>query len=135
MNRRNILKNLGAFLGAAALYPAQKVIASQVPSIKETFVLATRIAGTSYVDEIDSIARNLEIGEILSVVRELKNEYDNLAVKILNNKNQKLGYIPMDEREVIARLLDAGYDFKIKVSNIEKINYWNKISIDILMVS
>lgn len=79
-----------------------------MPFVREIFLLETKVAGTSHVDEIEKIAQNLEIREFVVMKREPENPHDELAILILNENGRKVGYVPREKNEVIARLMDAG---------------------------
>ena len=49
------------------------------------------------------------MGNCLNLKRELQNAYDSNAVAIYFD-DYKLGYLPQEENEVIAKLLDMGYE-------------------------
>lgn len=76
---------------------------------KEILVLECLVAGTSF-RKLQDLEPEL-ISEVkLELKRDHKNEHDKMAVELLFNKN-KIGYIPKEKNEVIARLLDAGKSF------------------------
>ena len=76
---------------------------------KEILVLECLVAGTSF-RKLQDLEPEL-ISEVkLELKRDNKNEHDKMAVELLFNKN-KIGYIPKEKNEVIARLLDAGKSF------------------------
>ena len=73
--------------------------------LRETF--ESHIAGTSYLN-LDEIEKSLEKDEFLKLMRQADNQHDSLAILIFDSKGNKLGYVPRDKNEVIARLMDAG---------------------------
>lgn len=79
-----------------------------LPFVKEIFLLETHVAGTSYVEQIAEIEKDLDIQEFVVLIREPENPYDSLAILILDEKKRKIGYVPRDRNEIIARLMDAG---------------------------
>src|SRR6476660_1384363 len=76
---------------------------------KEILVLECMVAGTSF-RKLDSIDADLAATVKLDLKRESRNEFDKFAVA-LYYKAVKVGYIPKDKNEVIARLMDAGKSF------------------------
>ena len=68
----------------------------------------------------------------LVVVREAKNEFDVFAVALHFNKN-KIGYIPRDKNEVIARLMDAGKSFFATIEAKEWEGNWLKIEVKVYL--
>ena len=76
---------------------------------KEILVLECLVAGTSF-KKLQDLEPEL-ISEVkLELKRDNKNEHDKMAVELLFNKT-KIGFIPKEKNEVIARLLDAGKSF------------------------
>lgn len=76
---------------------------------KEILVLECLVAGTSF-RKLQDLEPEL-ISEVkLELKRDNKNEHDKMAVELLFNKT-KIGFIPKEKNEVIARLLDAGKSF------------------------
>ena len=76
---------------------------------KEILVLECLVAGTSF-RKLQDLEPEL-ISEVkIELKRDTKNEHDKMAVELLFNNN-KIGYIPKEKNEVIARLLDAGKSF------------------------
>ncbi len=98
---------------------------------REILVLQTFVAGTSYSD-VDEIESNLIPQSKLALVREPKNEHDEFAIAI-HFENNKIGYIPRDSNEVMARLLDAGKAFFATVINKEWEGDWLKVEINVYM--
>ena len=76
------------------------------------------IAGFTYWDGCISI-ENLKIGTILQMVRESDNKFDPNAVAIYHEQN-KLGYVPRGENELIAKFIDLGYSeiFDLRVQRL-----------------
>ncbi len=98
---------------------------------KDILVLETIIAGTSF-RKLKEIEPQLMPQTKLEVIREANNEYDQFAIAIHFEKN-KVGYIPKDSNEVIARLLDAGKAFYATITNKEWEGNWLKIGINVFL--
>jgi len=77
------------------------------PFAKEIFLIETHVAGTSHVP-IREIEPTLAEGAALILRREPDNEHDPLAIVILSEQGRKVGYVPRDRNEILARLMDAG---------------------------
>ena len=62
---------------------------------------------------------DLKVGSQLQLVRERENRFDPNAVAIYLD-DYKLGFVPRDENELIAKFLDLGYDkiFDLRVQRI-----------------
>jgi len=50
----------------------------------------------------------LTTGELLELKRESENSYDGNAILVLDNRVNKLGYVPAVRNKRLARKLDAG---------------------------
>ncbi|MCB1144630.1 MAG: HIRAN domain-containing protein [Leptospiraceae bacterium] len=103
-----------------------------LPHIKEIFLIETHVAGTSYLN-LDEIEKTLQNGEFIKLIREPQNTYDSLAILIFDSKGNKLGYVPRDKNEVIARLMDAGKFIFGKLITREYVNNWLMITVQIYM--
>jgi hypothetical protein len=104
-----------------------------LPYSNEIFLMDCHIAGTSYVDDMDALFPGLQIGQKLLLRREASNEHDGLAILVLTESNQKLGYIPRAQNEVVSRLLDAGKMLFGRITFKEDEYGWKKIDIKVFM--
>ncbi len=103
-----------------------------MPFVEEIFLLETHIAGTTFLD-LKKVEPTLKEQEILIFKREPKNKADKLAIIIARESGQKLGYVPRDHNEIMARLMDAGKLLFGKLENKEWMNSWLKLKIRIYM--
>ena len=106
-----------------------------MPFIRELFLLECEIAGTGFVKDIAEKAQKLSAGSVVSLVREVENEYDDLAIRVDDADGGKIGYIPRRKNEVPARLLDGGKMLYGKVSGVEFSDYssWVTITVKIYL--
>jgi hypothetical protein len=77
------------------------------PFSRNIFLLKTNAAGCHHVENIEQHLMEIEIGQKLMLLREPRNPVDKRAILIMNGE-QKLGYIPRRQNEILARLMDAG---------------------------
>ncbi|QQY78910.1 HIRAN domain-containing protein [Keratinibaculum paraultunense] len=103
------------------------------PFQREIFLIDTHVAGTTYVEDIDAIGENIVKGTKLNFFREKDNKYDELAIIIKDEKGNKIGYVPKEKNEVLARLMDAGKLIYGIVEDKEYIDNWLKIDISIYL--
>jgi len=96
---------------------------------KEILVLECMVAGTSF-RKLDTIEADLAATVKLDIKREAKNEFDKFAVA-LYYKAVKVGYIPRDKNEVIARLMDAGKSFYATIEAREWEGTWLRLDVKI----
>lgn len=91
------------------------------------------IAGTTFIKNIKEIDKTLTEGQALDLKREANNEYDDFAIAIYTKEGSKIGYIPRDRNETMARLMDAGKWFYATVEEKEKKGSWLKIDIQVYL--
>ncbi len=77
------------------------------PFVREIMLVECAIAGTSF-RQLKNIEPLLPVGSLLPLKREPANEHDPLAIMILDEKGNHLGYVPRVKNEALARLMDAG---------------------------
>ena len=104
-----------------------------LPHIHEIFLIDCRIVGTTHVEDIDDKTADIDKCTLLMFRREKDNQYDNLAIQILNGKKERIGYVPKAKNEILARLMDAGKLIFGRVEEKEKVDDWIKISIKVFM--
>lgn len=78
-----------------------------LPFTREIFLIETHIAGTTHVPAKD-LEAGLAVDAPLVFRREPDNAHDKLAIRIHNTAGNKLGYVPRENNEILARLMDAG---------------------------
>ena len=109
---------------------------------KKLFFKECHLAGRQYHD-VDEVWDELHVGTQLELQRDLDNRHDKNAVAVVYRtvdvdtgivEEYLLGYIPGEENETIAQLLEMGWD-KIFECRISKINpeahYENQIRLTI----
>ena len=72
------------------------------------FLASVRIAGIQYTNDIDTILAELEVGDIMTLVREPANEHDSKAIAVYDRFDNRVGYVPRTSNEVLSHLMDAG---------------------------
>ena len=94
---------------------------------------SVRVAGTAYVPDIDEIMESLSEDASLSFVREPGNCADEWAVCVEYDK-RKIGYVPADVNEVVARLMDGGKTLAGTVLSCEKLDSWWKVHMEVSLI-
>ena len=102
------------------------------PLVKEIHLFDTYIAGTTHLDDLSVIKKAKKDDEL--ILKRENNKYDYNAILVLNTEKKKLGYVPMKDNIVFARLMDAGKLLKARITDIEKRDSFTEISIRIVMV-
>ena len=98
---------------------------------REILVLECLAAGTSF-RKLDKVQYDLKETVHLEMKREGKNEFDEFAVALWF-QNTKVGYIPREKNEVLARLMDAGKQFYATISANETEGNWLKLDIKVML--
>ena len=104
-----------------------------LPFKQEIFVLNVFVAGTGYCEKIDEVQKYLAPGMQLTMRRHPENEVDEYAIGIYH-RDTRIGWVPMKDNLVMARLMDAGKMFTCKVVSVEEDERWPKINVSIYMV-
>jgi hypothetical protein len=98
---------------------------------KEIMLLECMVAGTSF-RKLDKVEAELINTVQLEMKREGENEHDTFAIA-LYYKEVKVGYIPRDKNEVIARLMDAGKAFYATIQAKEWEGSWLRLDVKVYM--
>jgi hypothetical protein len=98
---------------------------------REILVLECLAAGTSF-KKLDEVQDELKEMVQLEMKREGKNTFDEFAVALWF-RNTKVGYIPREKNEVLARLIDAGKQFYAIISGREMEGNWLKLEIKVML--
>ena len=98
---------------------------------KEILVLECLVAGTSF-RKLETVEAELKSEVKLELKREAGNEHDKMAIGLWFQKN-KVGYIPRDKNEVVARLLDAGKSFFAVLQAKEWEGNWLRLDIKVYL--
>ena len=70
--------------------------------------------------------RRLE-GDGLRLERDTKNRFDHWAIRVLDARGRRLGFLPADNNEIIARLMDGGKRIVGEVLSVEDVSGWARI--------
>lgn len=108
---------------------------------KKLYFMECHLAGRQYHDA-DEVWENLKVGTKLQLVRDLDNRYDPEAVAAVYKKKYDdgeadeflLGYIPREENDTIAHLLEMGWTdiFECRISRINpKAHYERQVYLSI----
>ena len=98
---------------------------SELPSVIEMpfgrllFLGTINVAGIQYRENIDTILAGLDIGDVLTMVREPHNEYDKRAIALCDASDNLVGYVPRGNGQVLANLMDAGKSLIAVLSKVE----------------
>ena len=102
------------------------------PFAREIFLIETHVAGTTHVP-VREIEPTLAPGAVMVLRREPENPFDKLAILILTEQGAKLGFIPRERNEVLARLMDAGKCLFSRLESKEWRGSWLRVSIRVFL--
>ncbi len=91
------------------------------------------IAGTSHVKNIDQILEGVELPFSVEFVRDPGNIHDAWAIKVMLN-GKRVGFVPCDINEVLARLMDGGKRLEGRVFEKEQLGRWTKLHMEVNLV-
>ena len=98
------------------------------------YLVDVHVAGTTHVDNIDDLVEGLIAGDRLRFQRDKDNPYDEMAIRVLNSNDKRIGFIPSDKNEILARLMDGGKLLYGEVLEKELVGErWNKITMRIYL--
>lgn len=127
----NTLATIGAGGIIAAADAAGMPLSVPVPFQSKIVLLEdTRIAGTTHIHGIDAIVEKLTEGMELRLIREPDNLADRWAIRVLAG-DRRIGFVPADCNEVLARLMDGGKALSAKLTGKEKVGKWNKLHMEV----
>lgn len=102
------------------------------PLVNEIHLFDTYIAGTAYIEN-HAVFDTLKKKDRLKMRRE-DSKFDDNAILVLNENNEKLGYIPEKDNLIFSRLMDAGKLLVAIVDDIEVKGSFVKIRIGIYLI-
>ena len=91
------------------------------------------VAGTTHIKNIEELSENIDEGTELRLEHDNGNRYDRYAVALYLG-DERVGFVPKGENEIIANLLDAGTPLVATVTNVGWRNNWLCINADIELV-
>ncbi len=103
-----------------------------MPFVREILLIDCRVAGTSFRD-LDGIDAALAPGALLPLEREHDNPVDPLAIRMLTEGGQLLGYVPRAKNEALAHLMDAGKLLFARLESKEWRGSWLKLEAKVFL--
>ena len=103
------------------------------PFERDIFLFDTHVAGTTYIEGMEELEPHLSEDDRLAFFREPDNPYDEQAIVIKTVDGVKIGYVPMQDNVIFARLMDAGKLLFGMITSKEKKGSWVKIGIKVYL--
>ena len=118
---------LGAVLDGSAGLSIPMPFANRIVLLEDAHV-----AGTTHMKGIAEIADAIYDGQELTLERDTGNTQDAWAIRVLAG-GTRIGYVPADRNEVLARLMDGGMKLGATVTGKELLGSWHKIHMEVYL--
>jgi hypothetical protein len=113
-----------AFLSAAA--EADGTVSARI------LLQVSPLAGFQY-HEAKAVWDDMEVGDLLSLVREPQNPHDPRAVRV-EWQGRMIGYVPRAENEAVSRQLDQGNRLEARITRLMKHrDPWKRVELEIYL--
>jgi hypothetical protein len=128
MNRSGFLKQLIASIAIG------KLPVSLTKDFRKIYLLQCFVAGFRHYEGM-KLLDSLKEGDLLELVREPENEYDDCAIA-LHLKGEKIGFIPSSVNEILSYLLDSdALSLFAVITHLEKNSQpWENVAIAVYFV-
>lgn len=94
---------------------------------------SVRIAGTTHAPNIDNVMQEMPEDAQLAFFREPDNQADPWAIRV-EYGGRKIGYMPADKNELIARLMDGGKTVCGSLLERELQGNWWKVYMEVSLI-
>ena len=91
------------------------------------------VAGSSHVDGIEEMVEGLESGTKLEFQRDPENRFDSNAIKVFLPGKGRIGFVPVDCNQIIARLMDGGKHVFGEVTELDHFGCWIRIGMGVYL--
>ena len=99
---------------------------SDVWVARERYLCTCQLSGTTHVENLAEKVKGFCTITRLALKRDPKNPHDPNAIMVLNEKNERIGWVPQKDNEMLARLMDAGnflYGEVVDIKPVTKTGY------------
>ncbi len=128
MNRLDFIRKTLMGAGVAALPK------NWIKQYQKYYLLQCFVRGFKYY-EGPKMLQQMKAGDMLELVREPENEYDNNAIALHFNK-RKIGFIPAEENHLLSKLLDIkAVDFQAEITHLQPdAATWENVSVALFLL-
>lgn len=103
------------------------------PFSQEIFLKECSVAEVLQVDDIQFKTKGVGVGTELALRRGTESESGGFAIRVQTPEGERIGSVPEDCSEILARLMDAGKLLVAKVSRKEVVDHWLDMSIKVYL--
>lgn len=93
----------------------------------------TYIAGTTHVEGIEEMLADVQMGDRVEFQRDPQNIFDEWAIRVMLPGKGRIGFVPADLNQIIARLMDGGKCVFGQIVDIEQLGRWTKVSMEVYL--
>ncbi|TAE36271.1 MAG: hypothetical protein EAY66_07495 [Sphingobacteriales bacterium] len=128
MNRSSFIRNLIGTFGLSV------VPLHLIKQYQKIYLLQCFVRGFRFYDG-ETMLNAMKEGDMLELVREPDNTYDNCAIALYYNR-QKIGFVPAESNEVLSRLMDAKVvELQAEITHLEKkAQAWENVHIAVYVL-
>lgn len=91
------------------------------------------VAGTTHAPNIEESVADLQAGARLRFMRAPSNPYDQWAIEVYDPQDRRVGFLPADSNEMIARMMDAGKLIYGEFTYASKRGSWNRVHMEVYL--
>jgi hypothetical protein len=130
MNRLAFIKNLLGLGAGAVMLPTY----DWINQYDKFYLLQSFVRGFKYYAG-PALLPQMNEGDMLQLVREPQNEYDEFAIALHYNQ-QKIGFVPAESNDVLSKLLDIGViELTAEITHLNKeASAWENVVIAIYVL-
>lgn len=130
MKRAEFIKKIALLGGSLSALPSF----TWIKKYRKFYLLQSFVRGFRYYRG-SNVIDQFQTGSMLQLVREPENEHDETAIALYFNQF-KIGYIPAESNEIIAKLMDINIvEFHCEVTDVNlNAPSWEKVSIAIYVL-
>ena len=117
-------KEIAALDKLIAAYKA--MVESDMQVVRQKYLCVCQLSGTTHVEGLAEKVRRVDLAMRLTLKRDPQNEHDRYAIMVLNEKDERIGWVPQKDNEMLARLMDAGnflYGEVVDIKPVTKTGY------------
>lgn len=102
------------------------------PFTRDILIKESQLDGTVSIDDVLVLAKDVKCGDWLAM-RRIADASDAFKVAVLNAAGETVGYVHKLEKEIVARLMDAGKKMKARVESKTVDGHWLNVRLGLYL--
>ena len=102
------------------------------PFARDILIRESQLDGTVSIDDVLVLAKDVKCGDWLAL-RRIADASDAFKVAVLNAAGETVGYVHKLEKEIVARLMDAGKKMKARVVSKTVDGHWLNVRLGLYL--